>query len=252
MKNYFQKLIGFLFLNLRFFILMSLCFYHGTLQAYSFTLKAHEWITWPEYCKSRYVETNIGLGSEYVNQVPLELRAKWRNALGGGFHHIHHYCAGLVWIARARGTLDARQREIALGQAISEISYTFARVHSDFPLYSDMAAYLAQAYFEMGNNEKATNILKEAVSKAPEKLPAYIMSAEIFMKSGRNQEALDMLLQGQRKANTESAELHYFLGHVYLRLNNFEKAKKHGKRAYELGYPLPGLKRMLQSKNLWK
>lgn len=232
------------------FLIFLLCIC-AEAQAYYFTLARHEWNTWPEYCQARYVNTSVGSNSPYANSVPSDVQKKWAVILRGGFDHIHHYCAGLIYVARARGLSDAKSRKRHFETAISEIDYTFRKILPDFPLYSEMAAYLAQAYFEIDETEKALDILKNATNLKPKQPAAYIAYAEILMKSGKNQEALQILLAGQKKA-TESAEMHYFLGHVYLRLNQFEEARNHAKRAYALGYPLPGLKRMLQAKNMWK
>jgi tetratricopeptide (TPR) repeat protein len=42
-----------------------------------------------------------------------------------------------------------------------------------------------------------------------------------------------------------NAEVEYNLGLVHLNLKDYENARIHGKRAYDLGYPLPGLRRRL-------
>jgi tetratricopeptide (TPR) repeat protein len=51
--------------------------------------------------------------------------------------------------------------------------------------------------------------------------------------------------------NPDSAEVHYNLGLFYVDSNNFGLAVKHGHRAYELGYPLLGLKNKLIKKGVW-
>ncbi len=233
-------------------IKISLFIFCHIAYSYSFIPKNHEWTTWPSYCQARYIETTVGASSEYRKKIPLVVRlTKWREIFGDSFIHIHHYCAGIIWIARSRSE-DARTRDQSLHAAIAEITYTYDRVPPESPIYSEVSAYLAQAFFGLGDTEKALEILKIAISRKPDKTPAYIMMAEIFIKSKKYQDALDILLKAQNVTTTESSELNYFLGYVYLKLDKFEEASKYGKRAYQLGYPLPGLKKMLQSKNLWK
>lgn len=48
-----------------------------------------------------------------------------------------------------------------------------------------------------------------------------------------------------------SAEVHYNLGLYYVDVSQLSMAVKHGHKAYELGYPLPGLKNKLIRKGVW-
>ena len=48
-----------------------------------------------------------------------------------------------------------------------------------------------------------------------------------------------------------SAEAHYNAGLFFLDSNKLNLAVKHGQKAYELGYPLPGLKNKLIKKGVW-
>lgn len=56
-------------------------------------------------------------------------------------------------------------------------------------------------------------------------------------------EALEML--------PESGETHYNLGLLYTDMKKYEKAKEHAKKAYDSGYPLPGLKNRLIRAGQW-
>jgi len=49
-----------------------------------------------------------------------------------------------------------------------------------------------------------------------------------------------------------SAEAHYNLGLLYLEMNDFERARAHAHKAYELGYPLQGLRRKLERAGEWR
>ncbi len=49
----------------------------------------------------------------------------------------------------------------------------------------------------------------------------------------------------------DSPEVHYNLGLFYYDLGNMGLAVKHGRKAYEIGYPLPGLKDKLIKKGVW-
>jgi len=60
---------------------------------------------------------------------------------------------------------------------------------------------------------------------------------------GRYEEALALL--------PDSAEVHYNMGLTYLELNQLDDSFEHASKAYELGYPLPGLRRRLAAAGAW-
>lgn len=49
-----------------------------------------------------------------------------------------------------------------------------------------------------------------------------------------------------------SAEAHYNSGLLYLEMKDFDNARAHAHKAYELGYPLQGLKRKLERAGEWR
>lgn len=53
------------------------------------------------------------------------------------------------------------------------------------------------------------------------------------------------------KINPNSSEVHYNIGLLYYDTNELGLAVSHGRKAYELGYPLPGLKNKLIKKGVW-
>lgn len=50
----------------------------------------------------------------------------------------------------------------------------------------------------------------------------------------------------------DSPEPHYNLGLLYVRKRDYESARTHAERAYELGHPLPGLRNQLTRLGEWK
>ena len=50
---------------------------------------------------------------------------------------------------------------------------------------------------------------------------------------------------GNEATGGDSPEIHYFLGLAYLNLKDLDLASEHARRAYDLGYPLPGLRNKL-------
>lgn len=60
------------------------------------------------------------------------------------------------------------------------------------------------------------------------------------------QKAHEVLLAGNKACDGDSAEIHYFLGLLLVEENKIDEAVLHARRAYELGYPLPGLMAKLE------
>ncbi|MDP2325273.1 MAG: tetratricopeptide repeat protein [Gammaproteobacteria bacterium] len=65
---------------------------------------------------------------------------------------------------------------------------------------------------------------------------------------------LDKAVIQYRKAESmdpESSEIQYNLGLVYFDLKDYESSHQHAKRAYDLGYPLAGLRKKLKAVGEW-
>ena len=48
------------------------------------------------------------------------------------------------------------------------------------------------------------------------------------------------------KMDSSNAEIHYNLGLVLFEMGDYGEAREHARRAYALGYPLPGLRNKLK------
>lgn len=69
-------------------------------------------------------------------------------------------------------------------------------------------------------------------------------------KIGKSREALDQYKISE-KIQPNSAELNYNMGLLYFDLKQYSLAKQYAKKAYQLGYPLPGLRKKLASVRQW-
>ena len=86
--------------------------------------------------------------------------------------------------------------------------------------------------------------LHRATVFSPNDGTVFLMYGVYLARNGNPRDGLSQLT----KAATlmpDNAEVEYNLGLVNLELKAYETARSHGKRAYELGYPLPGLRRRL-------
>jgi tetratricopeptide (TPR) repeat protein len=67
---------------------------------------------------------------------------------------------------------------------------------------------------------------------------------------GKLREAVDQL-EVAAKLDQDNANIHYNLGLIYLDLKDYPKARENAKRAYELGFSLPGLRKRLEAAGQW-
>ena len=85
----------------------------------------------------------------------------------------------------------------------------------------------------------------EAISARPNYGPPYALASILFRRLDRLEEARDLLLRGLEADASGSAELHYFLGLIFLDLGDIEAAQTHADKAEALGYPLSGLQKAI-------
>ena len=80
---------------------LTLALAYGLAPSQSFALSFYpsesEWLTWPDYCRARYVVSGAGSTSNYANRVSPDEVAYHRKRMGeGAWEYLHHYCAGIV------------------------------------------------------------------------------------------------------------------------------------------------------------
>jgi len=68
---------------------------------------------------------------------------------------------------------------------------------------------------------------------------------------GEDDEAIKQLEMAE-KAEPNDANTLYNLGLLYFGKKNYDKALDYAQRAYQRGFPLPGLKNMLSEVGRWK
>jgi tetratricopeptide (TPR) repeat protein len=232
--------------------LVLACLLPTLASAYSFEPTDLEWASWPEYCKARYVTTNIGEGSKLSQKYPQTQVANQRRAIGEpSFLHVHHYCAGIIWLSRAKVEANAERRKSYLEYANTEISYTFDRIPDSSPIYPTVAVNMARARLERGQPEDAIAAVQHAVETHPQDPRPYIGMAVIYRDMKKLDLARDALLKGDEAVGGASAEIQYTLGLIYFELDDKENALAYARKAYDKNYPLPGLQQKLKRAGYW-
>lgn len=90
-----------------------------------------------------------------------------------------------------------------------------------------------------------------AVRFAPDDGSVRVLYGIYLARKGQNAEAIEQLQAAQKVAG-DDPNVHYNLGLAYFDLRDYDKALLHAKKAYELGFPLPGLQYKLKQAGKWR
>ncbi|GAC15103.1 hypothetical protein [Aliiglaciecola lipolytica] len=92
---------------------------------------------------------------------------------------------------------------------------------------------------------------QRALNRAPDDGLVHLVIA-IFYHQYKNYEVAGRHYQAAVQYNSNNAEAHYNFGLFLMQTGHETKALEHAKKAYSMGYPLPGLKNMLIAANRWE
>lgn len=220
----------------------------GSANAYTFKPTDEEFESWSLKCKALYLSTQVGARSRFLDRVPQSIVNRERRAAdlihSGGWH----YCAGLIYLRRAkREVVDDVKRAAILDKALAEVIFSASDVSRDSYEFLEMNVTLGNVYKEMEDYQNAEAVYDRVIQQKPSYLPAYAAKSLMFRKQGELDKAVAILEAIPVDVREASAEVNYFLGLFTFELGQFEKAKQYAKIAYDLGYPLPGLKNKLAS-----
>jgi hypothetical protein len=132
---------------------------------------------------------------------------RWQATLGSAFHHLHHYCYGLMKANRA--VLLAREervRRFYLNDAIAEFDYVIDRSTKDFVLLPEILARRGQMQFKLGQAVFGQQSLEMAIAIKPDYWLPYAVAGEFYATSGDRNRSRDWLTRGLSNA-PNSAEL---------------------------------------------
>ena len=101
------------------------------------------------------------------------------------------------------------------------------------------ARFTVECYFARG------------VRFAPDDGAVKILYGIYLLRRGQKNEAVEQLQAAQELVG-DNPNLHYNLGLAYFDLKVYDKALMHAQKAYELGFPLPGLRDKLKQAGKWR
>lgn len=204
-----------------------------------------EWDGWPEYCKARYTVTDIGEDTEFARQIAPDTVLLWQQRIGQCWSYLHHHCGALLQLNRAKSARRSADRRFALDSAIKEDRLAARHCPATDPFAATIATHMALSLAEAGSSAKALESLDWAIQAHPSNPQPYLVKSSLLRKAGKVDEARAVLESGNEATAAGSAEIHNALGFAYLGAKDFEKARLHARKAYELGFPLPGLRDQL-------
>lgn len=150
----------------------------------------------PPYCAARFNE-----GSDAFRT--------WRSNMGGDFSHVHHYCAGLNFLNRARGSFTSG-RNGGLGAAVREFDYVLTHASPGFYLRAEILMNRGVALSLMKRDGEAVGNLLEAIRLDARQPRAYMTLADLYDKQKNRGKALETVSEGLRQnPGTKSLQRRY-------------------------------------------
>lgn len=217
--------------------------------AFGYVVSDRDWAAWPEYCRVKYTGTPVGWKTR--GKFPKEVYDKWEKRIGSGWTGMQHYCVGLIYVNRAQASADPKEKENWSGRAINEIGYTYSKLNPTSGIFSRISAHYAIALDNIGERDKAIQVLEKGIKGQPYAPESYIVKSQIERGIGDFDAAEKTLLAFLEIARKDVAEAQYHLAYIYIEKEEFDKAKQFTKSALKNGYPLSGLKRKLQRLGEW-
>lgn len=140
----------------------------------------------PPYCAARFDEKSEAFKS-------------WKSSMGQDFIHVHHYCAGLNFVNRARGMVSSdKDRRGTLEAALRNFDYMLAHTAPDFSLRPEILMNRGIALSMMNRTGEAIGELLKSIEADPAQPRAYLTLAEMYEKQKNRAKALETVTEGLR------------------------------------------------------
>lgn len=234
-------------LTLIYLILITCVFYSNKVLAFGIQISPIEFKLLHRTCQLFYASTSTGRRYGFA-EFFLENELKKANIQAENTGGAWHYCAGVALLSRVKHTTQPDKKISLLRKALGEIEFTARKVPKENSMYGEIQLNLARALYQLNQLEKSNEVLNKLIETHPHYVPGYIELAQQYDKQGKTTQAIAILNKVEPKLQAISADFNYFIGIYYYKIENYEQAKHHAKVAYSLGYPLPGLRRLLLQK----
>ena len=146
----------------------------------------------PQYCYHTQIFRQFA--PDGLNQQKID---HWYAALGPTYHHLHHYCWGMMKSNRA--VLLARDRKVKeffLNDALGEYDYVIDRAPPTFVLLPEILTKKAENLFLLDRSPLAVYALEQAMQLNPGYWPPYAKLADHYKEAGDVERARKTLESG--------------------------------------------------------
>jgi len=137
----------------------------------------------------------------------------------------------------------------------SDIDYTLRGIPNHHHALNSMMRYQFVERNKGGllrtNSPPTICYLKRAINFSPRDYVPLMLLGMFYDKRALSDQALTAYKNAEA-IQPNKAELLYNMGLLHLKMGNNEEALSYAKKAYSLGYPLPGLKKKLSRMGVWK
>jgi tetratricopeptide (TPR) repeat protein len=121
----------------------------------------------------------------------------WRQVIGPGFAHIHHYCNGLRQTNMALlRTRDKRERLSLLSTSINEFDYVIRNVQENFVLLPEILSKKGENLIRLGRGPESIQVMEQAMRIKPDYWPPYAHLSDYYMDIGQHEKAKQVLEKG--------------------------------------------------------
>ena len=90
-----------------------------------------------------------------------------------------------------------------------------------------------------------------AIRFTPKDATVRMVYGSYLQAAGQAELAMEQLLEAAR-LEPDHPTINYNLGLMYVKTKDYDKARLHAQKAYEMGFPLPGLKNKLAAAGQWR
>lgn len=150
----------------------------------------------PRYCYFTQIFRQFAPGGSNKEEMD-----RWYATLGPTYHHLHHYCWGMM--KSNRGLILAKDhnvRRFYLNDALQEYDYVIERAPAGFILLPEIRTKKAENLFQLGRAPVAIFELEQAIAAKPDYWPPYARLADHYKETGAIAKAREILEQGLKAA----------------------------------------------------
>lgn len=147
----------------------------------------------PPYCKDAKTTTRRS-----GNYLSLPSSQYWLKILGREFSHIHHYCRGLAAMQRAETARDKWTRTYYFRAVIGEINYVLERADAKFVLLPELYTQKGLATMRLKQGGDAVTLFEKALQLKADYWVPYAYLSDYYRDIGEREKARQVLTEGLR------------------------------------------------------